>query len=236
MGGLWGDALGDSGCACPSIEPQAVDTLAQQVRTLAAADAAEAPHAAELVTLLFRIADTARETNAVRRAADVVREDVELQPLASVSGADKVAVLAELRAASALDALFHVDAGPYTDEARSVALLSALDRMRIARGLPERLKVYAVGCRSCGPERCRTPEASGPERGREPRHAGCRAGCHSEAPRRGISKRARHLREARSGVSLRSIGGYTRAIRGYECACRAIAETGSAVDSSAGPR
>jgi hypothetical protein len=170
MGGLWSDALGEKDEArlagirqrCEAVlesigmtpeeryfplravEPYVVEAIAKRVQALAGADPAEAPHAAELVVLLHGIADAARETGDARRAADVVKDDVELRAPLPVGAADRSAAAAKLQANGALDALFHLDAGPYTEEARTVALLTALDRMEIARGLPKHLKLYAV--------------------------------------------------------------------------------------------
>ncbi len=170
--GLWSDALGETGDArlggierrCDellaaggvtpeqqryyplrAVEPYVVNVLAARVRELAAADPEQAPHAAQLEALLRGIADAARENVDARRAADVVKDDVEGQPEPDARAADKVAAAARLRDAESLDALFHLDAGPYTADAHAVALLLALDRMEIARGLPKHLKVYAVG-------------------------------------------------------------------------------------------
>lgn len=127
-----------------AIEPGMVEVVARRVEALAAGNAADAPHSGELVALLRGIADVARENADARRAADVVKEDVALRAPALVGAADRAAAAAKLQSGSALDALFHLDAGPFTGEARTVALLGALDRMEIARGLPKHLKVYAV--------------------------------------------------------------------------------------------
>jgi hypothetical protein len=98
----------------------------------------------QLTTLLRGIADAARETLDARRAADVVKDDFDLQPDPSARAVEKVAAAAKLRRSEALEALFHLDAGPFTEEAHAAALLFALDRMEIARGLPKHLKAYAV--------------------------------------------------------------------------------------------
>jgi hypothetical protein len=170
MGGLWGDALGETDDVrragierrCDAVlsaaglrpadrffplravEPYVVNELAVRVWALAAADPTEAPHALELTTLLRGIADAARETLDARRAADVVKDNFALQPDPSARAHEKVAAAAKLRRGQALNALFHLDAGPYTEEAHAAALLFALDRMEIARGLPKHLKTYAV--------------------------------------------------------------------------------------------
>jgi hypothetical protein len=43
-----------------------------------------------------------------------------------------------------LKALLELDAGGLTGEAHALGLLTAMDRMELARGLPKHLKVYAV--------------------------------------------------------------------------------------------
>jgi hypothetical protein len=168
QGGLWSDALdehgedriaginerchavlraivapGDDYYPLRAVEPRIVDAIAKKVRSLAEGSEQERPHAGELAALLTNIADASRETIDARRAADVVKDDVAGQPQVVVRNADKVAAATKLRAAAALDRLLHV-AGPFTDEAREVGTLMALDRMEIARGLPKHLKIYAV--------------------------------------------------------------------------------------------
>jgi hypothetical protein len=169
QGGLWSDALGEKGedriaginerCHAVlraivasgddyyplrAVEPRIVDAIAKKVRALGEASVEEQPHAAELAALLTTIADASRETIDARRAADVVKDDVAGQPQVDVRNADKVAAANKLRAGAALDRLLHVNAGPFTDEARDVGTLMALDRIEIARGLPKHLKIYAV--------------------------------------------------------------------------------------------
>jgi hypothetical protein len=186
MGGLWSDAVGESGSeryagierrcdallrdvdltsreksraladqAPPpaaeeayyplrAVEPHVVDALAKEVKARADRIPAEAPYSGQLVTLLRSVADAARETIHARRAADVVKEDVTGQPSVEARTADKIAAGAQLRSGAALDALLHVDAGLFTDEAHAIGVLSALDRMEIARSLPKHLKVYTV--------------------------------------------------------------------------------------------
>lgn len=186
MGGLWSDALGESGreryagierrCNAllhdvdvtsgereraiadrvpppqpeeayyplRAVEPQIVDAVAREVRARAERDPAEAPHARDLVALLHAVAAATRETIHARRAADTVKDDVLGQPSAAARSADKTDAAARLEAGEALDALLHADAGIFTDEARTIGVMSALDRMEIARGLPKHLKVYAV--------------------------------------------------------------------------------------------
>jgi hypothetical protein len=179
MGGLWSDALGESGDAryagierrcnallkevdvpqtnrvptsqpeaayypMRAVEPAVVDAIAGRVDALAKSDPAQAPHAQDNVALLRAVAAAARETIHARRAADSVKEDVREAPAAAATSSDKRQAAEPLRAGDALGALFRADVGPYTDEAHAIALLSALDRMEIARGLPKHLKIETV--------------------------------------------------------------------------------------------
>jgi hypothetical protein len=168
MGGLWSDALGErgqdrmngiearcnrvltdfggnSGSYAPlrAIDRGTVDTIAQRIQTSAVEDPQEAAHTPELVSLLRLTADVTRETMHARRAADKVKQE-------SVAGgpeykADKQAAAPELSEHRALDAIFYSDLGIYAMEARAVALLSVVDRVEVARGLPMHLKVITLG-------------------------------------------------------------------------------------------
>lgn len=184
MGGLWSDALGESGferyagierrcdallrdvditapelpkavvAGVPppepqegyyplrAVEPHIVDAIAHEVQVRAERDAAEG--AGDLVALVRAIAAAARETVQARRAADKVKDDVLGQPSAAARESDRLAATEKLRSGDALHVLLRADAGAYTDEARAVGVLSALDRMEIARGLPKHLKFYVV--------------------------------------------------------------------------------------------
>jgi hypothetical protein len=128
-----------------AVEPHVVGAIARAVQDAAEGDPSVRPHARELVALLLAVADAARETIHARRAADVVKGDVSEPPPPETRRDDKRAAAAWLRQSGALSALLRLDAGPYTADARAIALLLALDRMEIARGLPKHLKLYAVG-------------------------------------------------------------------------------------------
>jgi hypothetical protein len=186
MGGLWSDALGESGferyaaierrcdallrevdltaperpkavaAGVPqpqpeegyyplrAVEPHIVDTIAHEVQLRAERHATEGAHAADLVALLRAIAAATRETVQARRAADKVKNDVLAQPSAAAREANRQAATEKLAAGDALRAILHVDAGRYTDEARAIGVLSALDRMEIASSLPKHLKFYVL--------------------------------------------------------------------------------------------
>jgi hypothetical protein len=170
MGGLWGDALGEKeedrptgiqqrceallrsegespeGAYYPlrALDPATVDHLARRVAAVAMEHTEERSDASELTALLLHIADAARETIHARRAADKVKADVLGDALSGEYRADKIAASPELTASASLHALLHAQVGPYDTEAQIVGLLSAVDRMEIARGLPKHLKIYAV--------------------------------------------------------------------------------------------
>jgi hypothetical protein len=168
MGGLWSDAVGERGedrmkgiearcyrvlsdfgggpggyAPLRSVEEGTVDTIARRIQTIAVEDPKEAAHSPELIALLQRTADVTRETIHARRAADKVKQD-------SVAGgpdykADKISAAPELREHRALDAIFYSDLGIYAMEARAVALLTVVDRVEVARGLPMQLKLVTLG-------------------------------------------------------------------------------------------
>jgi hypothetical protein len=128
-----------------AVEPHIVDGIADEVASRATKDPVEAPDAQNLVTLLRAVAAGTRETIRARRAADVVKADTVDQPVNPNYAADKAKAAAELEARAGIDALMTVDVGRYTEEARAIGSLTAVDRLEIARGLPKHLKIYAVG-------------------------------------------------------------------------------------------
>lgn len=128
-----------------AVEPAIVDAIAREVQARAEKEASEAPQAAQLVSLLRAVADVARETVQARRSADVVKKDVSQEAPVSQRTSDKEAAGPRVSSSDALVALLHLDAGQFTTEASAIAVLSALDRMEIARGLPKHLKMDAVG-------------------------------------------------------------------------------------------
>jgi hypothetical protein len=128
-----------------AVAPHIVNGIADEVASRAAHDPVEAPDAQNLVNLLRAVAAGTRETIQARRAADVVKADVVDQPAKPSYAADKAKATGELQARAGLDGLMAIDVGRYTEEARAIGLLTALDRLEIARGLPKHLKIYAVG-------------------------------------------------------------------------------------------
>ena len=127
-----------------AVEPGVVDAIAREVRVRAAHDPVLAADTPDLVELLRVTAAAARETTDARRAADTVKDDNTAHAGPDVRSADRTAAAPKLRESDALDALLRAQPGRYAAEARVLGLLSALDRVEIARKLPKHLKVYVV--------------------------------------------------------------------------------------------
>ncbi len=158
---MWADALGEQGDdrqagidrRCSSLLDEVGEAPFQTYASLRAVDARVVVRleaqlrtrgSSAFVPLLDAVANAARENLRARRAADAVKggyaggEDAEAQ-----RAADKATAAAPLRESEALRALLAYH-GPAAEDARAIALVFALDRMEIARGLPKHLKVYAV--------------------------------------------------------------------------------------------
>ena len=125
------------------VDAALVDRLAVSVDQLAAADPVDGPHKEALARLLRAVAVAQRESNEAHLAADTVKADLKAHEPDTLSK-DEAAAVAPLRAHAGLEALLKLDAGDLTGEAHALGLLTAMDRMELARGLPKHLKVYAV--------------------------------------------------------------------------------------------
>jgi hypothetical protein len=166
FGGVWRDALNENESVdrCGLVLQQAygmVDTirlerlravdavevseLSDQLTRIAQADTVDAARIEPLVALLNSVARSQRETMAARRAGDKIKKDIVGTREPSKRREDERDSVAPLTTSTALDALLRLDAGPFGAEARSIALLCAMDRMQTAKDLPKHLKVYAVG-------------------------------------------------------------------------------------------
>jgi hypothetical protein len=129
-----------------AIEPQVVDALAMRVRSVADNDRADRGHAEQLVLLVRAVADAQRENVLARGPADDVKRDEEHGVGSSNERAsDETYAAAFLRRTTGIEALLSLDAGDLSPEAHAIGTLCALDRLEIARRLPEHLKLYAVG-------------------------------------------------------------------------------------------
>jgi hypothetical protein len=169
FGGVWSDAEGDSADArrvaseqrCHDVvtriwgaddkghyeqlrafEVNAIEDTANKVEAVAKADSVDSAHKDAIVKLLRAVADAKKEEMLARRAAERVKRDLDREP--DKLSSDEAAAVAPLKASSALEALYKLDAGDLGADAQALGLMSALDRMDIARGLPKHLKVYAV--------------------------------------------------------------------------------------------
>ena len=126
------------------VDAKIVDKLAADVDKLAAADPVDGPRKEPLGRLLRAVAAAQRESNEAHIAADTVKADLKAHEPETLSR-DETAAVAPLRAHAGLKKLLELDAGDLTGEAHALGLLTAMDRMEVARGLPKHLKVYAVG-------------------------------------------------------------------------------------------
>jgi hypothetical protein len=122
-----------------------VDELGNQIANVAHADALDAGRVQTLVALLNAAARAQHETTAARRAGDRIKKDIAGTREPGTRPDDERSSVTPLTETGALGALFRVDVGPLGAEARSIALMCAMDRMQTAKDLPKHLKVYAVG-------------------------------------------------------------------------------------------
>jgi hypothetical protein len=169
-GGLWGDALGEQDQAAKhagiearcheverrvwgaddkthyeqlrALEQNAASDVVAKVDETAKNDAVDGPRREALVKLTGALAEAVRETMLARRASDRVKRDLTTEPDKLTK--DEVEAVFPLRSHQKLEALYKLEAGDLSKEANALALLCALDRVEMARGLPKHLKLYAV--------------------------------------------------------------------------------------------
>jgi hypothetical protein len=123
-----------------ALEANAVDDLKSKVEDLAKVD--DAAHKDALSKLVVALAAAKKEEMLARRAGDRVKRDLAKEP--DKLTADEAAAVAPLKSTSALEALMKLDAGDLTNEAHALAVMSAMERSSIAKGLPKHLKIYSV--------------------------------------------------------------------------------------------
>jgi hypothetical protein len=128
-----------------AVDARVVEDLAVRIRSVADNDRTDRPHREALVKLLRAVADAQRENVLARDEADEVKRDEESMSPRSERVTDKGLAAQALRRTGGIEALLSLDAGDLSHEARAIGLLSALDRLEVARKMPEHLKVYAVG-------------------------------------------------------------------------------------------
>jgi hypothetical protein len=169
FGGVWSDALGEQDQAkvtgietrCHELERRvwgaddkthyeqmrafeqnAGSDIVAKVDETAKGDAVDGPRREALVKLATSLEAAFHETMAARRAADRVKRDLGHEP--EKLSQDEVDAVLPLRAHSKLESLLNLEVGDLTKEANALAILCALDRVELARGLPKHLKLYAV--------------------------------------------------------------------------------------------
>jgi hypothetical protein len=169
FGGFWADALGEQDQAkqagiearchelarrvwdaddkahleqLRALETNAVADVVARVDTLSKSDSVDGRRREALVGLATSLADALKETMLARRAGERVKRDLEREP--DKLTADETDAVVPLRSHSKIEALYKLDAGDLTKEAHALAILCALDRVEMARGLPKHLKLYAV--------------------------------------------------------------------------------------------
>ncbi len=172
FGGLWSDAEGvdeirraaDAEARCHALvrtlygnddqaryerlrafDEVAVAELTDRVKTAGQRDGLDARRTEQLTRLVQAVAAAQRELMYARRAGDRVKKDIAVPERSSKRSADEQAALAPLDASDAYVALTRLELGDLAPEARALAVLCAMDRLELARGLPKPLKVRAIG-------------------------------------------------------------------------------------------
>jgi hypothetical protein len=169
FGGMWADALGeqdqmkqagvDGRCKqleekvwgaddkshyeqLRALEQNALADVVAKVDDTAKGDAIDSARRDKVVKLVQALGDAQRELLTARRAGDRVKRDLDREPDKLTS--DEVGAVLPLRAHDKWQKLLELDAGDLSKESHALALMCALDRLEIARGLPKHLKFYAV--------------------------------------------------------------------------------------------
>jgi hypothetical protein len=167
FGGVWHDALGEATAAhadrcrmtlelaygqvdptrlerLRAAEQVEVDELGDAIARLAATDGMDADRARALRGLFDVVARAQHETLTARRAADKIKKDISGARSPAKRPQDEHDAAAPLESSSALAELLRYDAGVLGGEARAIGLLTAMNRMQMARELPKHQKVEAV--------------------------------------------------------------------------------------------
>ena len=125
-----------------ALETNAVADVVAKVDETAKNDRVDGATREALVRMTSALADEEKELMLARRAADRVKRDLDREP--DKLTADEVEAVAPLRAHAKLEALLKLDGAGFSKEVHALAVLRALDRVELARGLPKHLKLYAV--------------------------------------------------------------------------------------------
>jgi hypothetical protein len=126
------------------VEKTTLDRLTEEVSRLAGGNPVDGAHKDAIAKLLRAVAAAQQEANAAHIAADQVKRDIKDHEEHETLSKDEVEAAKALRAHAAFEALLKLDAGDLSAEAHAMALMCAMDRMELSRGLPKHLKVYAV--------------------------------------------------------------------------------------------
>jgi hypothetical protein len=160
FGPVWGDALrqdqqdrvafGKQACVdvVADVFGHVEHTRVEQLRafepsTVATVGARVGKGGAALRRVFDALAEAQKENMWARRAADRIKLSLSGQRAPTLAQDEHVSVQ-PLQASSAVEKLIRLEAGPYTADAKTFGLMSAMDRVEIARGLPTQMKVYAV--------------------------------------------------------------------------------------------
>lgn len=127
-----------------AVEAAEISELKEKILSTAHKDGVDAARQQQLATFFDAVSAAERETMYARRAADRIKKDIEGERKPGKRGPDEAQSPGPLGESKAFDALLKLDVGDLTHEARAIAILCAMDRMEIARGLPKHLKVYVV--------------------------------------------------------------------------------------------
>jgi hypothetical protein len=98
----------------------------------------------DLVSLLRHVAGAQRDNLWARRAADRIRlDESRQQPHQRITDDERKGMDALLKSES-LRALLTLEAGRYTADANALGILSAMDRINVASGLPRHVEIFAA--------------------------------------------------------------------------------------------
>jgi hypothetical protein len=139
---IWGKDDNEKYEQLRAIDANAVDDATKKVVDVAGGDSVDAAHKDALGKLLGAVAAAKKEEMLARRAGDRVKRDLAKEP--EKLNKDEVDAIGPLKQSSALEALLKLDAGDLTAEAQALGLMTAMEHMSIAKGLPRHLKIYAV--------------------------------------------------------------------------------------------
>ena len=156
LGPVWGDAIGEIGAdrrasaeeSCQSVAMMvwgsADSTHVLQLRAFertAVEDVGNRLHGDKEFFQTYRIFATAQQENMLaRRAAERIKIDIDDKRGEKKFTADERAAIAPFRAQKGVSQLLTSS----QRDARALGIISAMDRMELARGLPKHMKIYAL--------------------------------------------------------------------------------------------